>query len=164
MVRAIGVEPTRCYPPRSKRGASAVPPRSQLVLPASLELASPPYQSGDLPHDREERIGAGCRNRTYAPCLQGKTSATKDKPAWCWRQESNPQPFAYDASALPLCYASNFLTPSETSALVGSTDRRAPYAQGRQPGRSHVKLINDEHEPARSDRSERGWPVLFGLW
>src|SRR5262249_16894445 len=29
-----------------------------MVLPASVELASPPYQSGDLPHDREERIGA----------------------------------------------------------------------------------------------------------
>ena len=33
-------------------------PTQKLVLPASLELASPPYQSGDLPHDREERIGA----------------------------------------------------------------------------------------------------------
>ena len=31
---------------------------AKMVLPASLELASPPYQSGDLPHDREERIGA----------------------------------------------------------------------------------------------------------
>src|SRR3954471_4922577 len=31
---------------------------AKMVLPASLELASPPYQSGDLPHDREERIRA----------------------------------------------------------------------------------------------------------
>src|SRR3954447_2138692 len=31
---------------------------AKMVLPASLELASPPYQSGDLPHHREERIGA----------------------------------------------------------------------------------------------------------
>lgn len=31
---------------------------AKMVLPASLELASPPYQSGDLPDDREERIGA----------------------------------------------------------------------------------------------------------
>src|SRR5262245_45563800 len=29
--------------------------RRKMVLPASLELASPPYQSGDLPHDREEQ-------------------------------------------------------------------------------------------------------------
>ena len=36
----------------------APPADAKMVLPASLELASPPYQSGDLPHDREERIGA----------------------------------------------------------------------------------------------------------
>src|SRR5215218_10451104 len=90
----------------------------------------PTYQIGALPNELRER-GAGWRNRTSAPCLQGRTSATKDKPAWCWRQELNPQPLAYEAFALPLCYASNpdFASP-ETSARVGSTGRGSAFCRG----------------------------------
>ena len=45
--------------------------------------------------------GAGWTNRTPAPCLQGKTSATEDKPAWSWSQDSNLPPRLYESRALP---------------------------------------------------------------
>ena len=45
--------------------------------------------------------GAGWTNRTPAPCLQGKTSATEDKPAWSWSQDSNLPPRRYESRALP---------------------------------------------------------------
>jgi hypothetical protein len=47
-----------CLPSEGSASCQLGYRRKKLVLPASLELASPPYQSGDLPHDREERIGA----------------------------------------------------------------------------------------------------------
>src|SRR5215510_5872598 len=51
--------------------------------------------------------------------------------AWCWRQELNPQPLAYEAFALPLCYASNpHSTSPETSARVGSTGRGSALFRG----------------------------------
>src|SRR5215470_6341022 len=51
--------------------------------------------------------------------------------AWCWRQELNPQPLAYEALALPLCYASNPYSASpETSARVGSTGRGSALCRG----------------------------------
>src|SRR5260221_14695058 len=51
--------------------------------------------------------------------------------AWCWRQELNPQPLAYEALALPLCYASNPNSASpETSARVGSTGRGSALCRG----------------------------------
>ena len=51
--------------------------------------------------------------------------------AWCWRQELNPQPLAYEALALPLCYASNPHSASpETSARVGSTGRGSALCRG----------------------------------
>src|SRR5215510_13561332 len=51
--------------------------------------------------------------------------------AWCWRQELNPQPLAYEALALPLCYASNRHSASpETSARVGSTGRGSALCRG----------------------------------
>src|SRR5215471_16242669 len=51
--------------------------------------------------------------------------------AWCWRQELKPQPFAYEALALPLCYASNPHSASpETSAHVGSTGRGSALCRG----------------------------------
>ena len=51
--------------------------------------------------------------------------------AWCWRQELNPQPLAYEALALPLCYASNPRSASpETSARVGSTGRGSALCTG----------------------------------
>ena len=50
---------------------------------------------------------------------------------WCWRQELNPQSLAYEALALPLCYASNRHSASpETSARVGSTGRRSALCRG----------------------------------
>src|SRR5712691_6209719 len=51
--------------------------------------------------------------------------------AWCWRQELNPQPLAYEALALPLCYASNPHSASpETSARAGSTGRGSAVCRG----------------------------------
>src|SRR6266404_2247765 len=51
--------------------------------------------------------------------------------ARCWRQELNPQPLAYEALALPLCYASNPHSASpETSARVGSTGRGSAVCRG----------------------------------
>jgi hypothetical protein len=47
-----------CLPSEGSASCQLGYRRKKMVLPASLELASPPYQSGDLPHDREERIGA----------------------------------------------------------------------------------------------------------
>src|SRR3954447_13535140 len=67
---------------------------------------------------------------------------------WCWRQELNPQPFAYEALALPLCYASNPHSASpETSARVGSTGRGSAVCRGAlslktlsfTQGRSHAR-------------------------
>ena len=50
---------------------------------------------------------------------------------WCWRQELNPQPLAYEALALPLCYASNPHSASpETSARMGSTGRGSALCRG----------------------------------
>src|SRR5215813_2736628 len=84
---------------------------AKVVLPASLELASPPYQSGDLPHDREERIGArsielNVHLSRYKPealpielcghCAR-RACPVRAYEIWCWRQELNPQPLAYEA-------------------------------------------------------------------
>jgi hypothetical protein len=113
---------------------------AKMVLPASLELASPPYQSGDLPHDREER-NWNPQHRIERASLQYKAEALLLKviafsdgkrcplfrkmlqlsyagmrasglPGSRFRigaggRELNPQPLAYEALALPLCYASN---------------------------------------------------------
>ena len=115
-----------------------------MVLPASLELASPPYQSGDLPHDREERIGArsielNVHLSRYKPealpvelCGHARAGLARFAPEnWCWRQGLNPQPLAYETLALPLCYASNPHSASpETSARVGSTGRGSAVCRG----------------------------------
>ncbi|MEA2936150.1 MAG: hypothetical protein QOD74_2796, partial [Variibacter sp.] len=45
--------------------------------------------------------------------------------------ELNPQPLAYEALALPLCYASNPYSASpETSARMGSTGRGSALCRG----------------------------------
>ena len=63
---------------------------------------------------------------TRAPGLPGSRFRN-----WCWRQELNPQPLAYEALALPLCYASNPHSASpETSAHVGSTGRGSALCRG----------------------------------
>src|SRR5262245_12359149 len=60
--------------------------------------------------------------------------------AWCWRQELNPQPLAYEAFALPLCYASNPHSASpETSARVELYRPRERLMQrGAQPENSLI--------------------------
>src|SRR5260221_12382839 len=51
--------------------------------------------------------------------------------AWAWWQELNPQPLAYEALALPLCYASNPHSASpETSARAGYIGRGSAVCRG----------------------------------
>jgi hypothetical protein len=104
---------------------------AKMVLPASLELASPPYQSGDLPHDREERIGArsielNVHLSRYKPeALQlsyaGMVLAAGVEPATSRLRSA--------CTAIVLRQHPNSASP-ETSARVGSTGRGSAVCRG----------------------------------
>ena len=60
-------------------------------------------------------------------------------PPWCWRRESDPQPIAYKAIALPLCYTGmrNWL-PLKESDLYNRIQSPAHYHYAK----GQVKTVN----------------------
>ena len=61
--------------PESESGASAISPRAQLmVLPAGLEPALPPYQSGVLPVERWKPMVPARVVDSLASALRGRRS------------------------------------------------------------------------------------------
>ena len=95
---------------------------AKMVLPASLELASPPYQSGDLPHDREERIGArSIELNVHLSRYKPEALATGVEPATSRLRSA--------CTAIVLRQHPNSASP-ETSARVGSTGRGSAVCRG----------------------------------
>ncbi len=77
------------------------------------------------------QIGAGWRNRTPAPCLQGKTSATKDKPALVLTVGFEPTTFRLRCDCTTVVLRQHFasLFTAETGPFGPPISER-PYAKG----------------------------------
>ena len=117
---------------------------AKMVLPASLELASPPYQSGDLPHDREERIGArsielNVHLSRYKPealpvelCGHARAGLARFAPSklvLAAGVEPATSRLRSACTAIVLRQHPNSASP-ETSAHVGSTGRGSAVCRG----------------------------------
>ena len=65
-------------------------------------------------------------------------------PAWCRRQELNPQPLAYEAFALPLCYAGK---TNKRSRMILDQLHLGETTSGRLAGETPAPTVEQDTYP-----------------